>query len=277
VSLGIALTQPSHDAEGLVPFLHTSETAEAETLQVDWKYGQIVGTPSRSPQIKVTDHKPKVYIMFSVKDTGRGLSSAERDLLFARFSQASPRTHIDYGNQSTFCSGFIMGTDCDITGGSGLGLFISKRLTEMHGGQIGFTSRRGVGSTFAFYVKSRKSTVPRRQSEDSTAAVRTSIRRQASALTIQTRDKKDKTPESTTENTTQPTDLHILVVEDNLVNQRVLAKQLRTIGMKVTVANHGGEALEHLRTTQYCVTHGKPLSIVLMDWEMPVKFALPSQ
>jgi CheY-like chemotaxis protein len=66
-------------------------------------------------------------------------------------------------------------------------------------------------------------------------------------------------------------------VEDNLVNQRVLAKQLRTIGMEVTVANHGGEALEHLRTTQYCVTHGKPLSIVLMDWEMPVKFALPSQ
>jgi signal transduction histidine kinase len=87
-----------HDAEGLVPFLRTSETAEAESLQVDWKYGQIVGSPSGSPQIRVADYKRKVYIMFSVKDTGRGLSSAERDLLFARFSQASPRTHIDYGN-----------------------------------------------------------------------------------------------------------------------------------------------------------------------------------
>jgi signal transduction histidine kinase len=42
----------------------------------------------------------KVYIMFSVKDTGRGLGDAERDLLFARFSQASPRTHIDYGKRT---------------------------------------------------------------------------------------------------------------------------------------------------------------------------------
>jgi PleD family two-component response regulator len=141
----------------------------------------------------------------------------------------------------------------------------------MHGGQIGFTSQRGVGSTFAFYVKSRKSTVTRRQSEDSTAAVRTSMRRQASALTIETRDKKDRMPEPASGNTTKSSNLHILVVEDNLVNQRVLAKQLRTIGMEVTVSNHGGEALEHLRTTHYCVNDGNPLSIVLMDWEMPVK------
>jgi hypothetical protein len=160
-------------------------------------------------------------------------------------------------------------------GGSGLGLFISKRLTEMHGGQIGFTSQRGVGSTFAFYVKSRKSTVPRRQSEDTTAAVRTNMRRQASVLTIQSRAKKDQPPDQPTANTTNPADLHILVVEDNLVNQRVLAKQLRNIGMKVTVSNHGGEALEHLQTTQYCVTDGAPLSIVLMDWEMPVKSLHP--
>jgi signal transduction histidine kinase len=40
--------------------------------------------------------------MFSVKDTGRGLSDSERDLLFARFSQASPRTHIDYGELGHF-------------------------------------------------------------------------------------------------------------------------------------------------------------------------------
>lgn len=67
-------------------------------------------------------------------------------------------------------------------------------------------------------------------------------------------------------------DLHVLIVEDNLVNQRVLAKQLRNTGMQVAVANHGGEALEYLRTTNYCVADGsgQPLALILMDWEMPV-------
>jgi CheY-like chemotaxis protein len=52
----------------------------------------------------------------------------------------------------------------------------------------------------------------------------------------------------------------------------VLAKQLRNIGVQVAVANHGGEALEYIRSTEYCVTDkpANPLSLILMDWEMPV-------
>lgn len=195
----------------------------------------------------------KVYIIFAVRDTGRGLSDPERDLLFARFSQASPRTHIDYG-------------------GSGLGLFISRRLTEMHGGAIGFSSTAGVGSTFAFYVKSRKTVLTRRQSEIGSAAVDLSIRAQASVLSNRSRDSKDQSPVRLVSTEVAATDIHVLIVEDNLVNQRVLAKQLKNIGMKVSVANHGGEALEHLRTTNYCVkngTHINHLDLILMDWEMP--------
>jgi hypothetical protein len=85
-----------------------------------------------------------------VQDTGRGLSDADQKLLFTRFSQASPRTHIDYG-------------------GSGLGLFISRRLTQMHGGAIGFFSKAGLGSTFSFYVKSRRSDVSARNNLYETA------------------------------------------------------------------------------------------------------------
>lgn len=68
-------------------------------------------------------------------------------------------------------------------------------------------------------------------------------------------------------------DIHVLIVEDNLVNQRVLSKQLQTLGMKVAVANHGKEALDYLRTTEFCASGDKPLkklSLILMDWEMPV-------
>jgi hypothetical protein len=143
----------------------------------------------------------------------------------------------------------------------------------MHGGAIGFTSKAGVGSTFAFYIKSRRSIVPRRQSDDSTAAVSFSLQAQAQALTSRSRDKKDQPPDVPIGSSDNTANLHVLIVEDNLVNQRVLAKQLRNIGMQVTVSNHGGEALEHIRTTQYCITDralANPLSVVLMDWEMPV-------
>lgn len=59
---------------------------------------------------------------------------------------------------------------------------------------------------------------------------------------------------------------------DNLVNQRVLAKLLRKLGCVVDVANHGVEALNHIETTRYWAAAGesKELSVILMDWEMPV-------
>jgi PleD family two-component response regulator len=149
----------------------------------------------------------------------------------------------------------------------------------MHGGAIGFASTAGIGSTFAFYVKSRRSRqiLTRKQSEVSTDAVGISIRAQASALSNRTRDEKDRPPMPVSKDKAPTTDLHVLIVEDNLVNQRVLAKQLRNVGMEVTVANHGVEALDHLRTTTYCADGGKasnPLSLILMDWEMPVSLLL---
>jgi CheY-like chemotaxis protein len=59
------------------------------------------------------------------------------------------------------------------------------------------------------------------------------------------------------------------------VNQRVLRKQLQNVGFEVHVANHGGEALEKIQQSNFWK---KPvpsekrinISVVLMDWEMPV-------
>lgn len=268
-----------------------------------------------------------VYLQFSVSDTGRGLSEGERSTLFARFSQASPRTHIHYG-------------------GSGLGLFISRRLTEMQGGAIGLMSEFKKGTTFSFYVKARRagSTRMRRLSipnifpED--MRHRATTRREISELhnrpesPISERSsptsrgfpspRKDEgipvlnqpkppagqrrqatlhpsmpnatlgrpsKPDSNVLRTSKATEkLHVLVVEDNLVNQKVLAKQLRNLGCVVSVANHGGEALDFLRTTSSWRDENKnrdtkpqkeetqfngnglpiELSLILMDWEMPV-------
>lgn len=58
-------------------------------------------------------------------------------MLFQRFQQASPKTYKTYG-------------------GSGLGLFISRELTELQGGQIGVQSEAGKSTQFRFFVKSRR-------------------------------------------------------------------------------------------------------------------------
>lgn len=147
----------------------------------------------------------------------------------------------------------------------------------MHGGAIGFSSTSGVGSTFAFYVKCRRSILSRRTSEIGAAVANLSMRAQASAMSNRSRDSKDLSPVAIISSEIAATDLHVLIVEDNLVNQRVLAKQLRNIGIKVAVANHGVEALEHLKTTNYCVMGGQhvnQLEMILMDWEMPVCYSL---
>ncbi|KAL5386424.1 hypothetical protein DPSP01_004149 [Paraphaeosphaeria sporulosa] len=121
-------------------------------------------------------------------------------------------------------------------GGSGLGLYISKELAEKQGGEIGVTSVSGKGSKFGFYVKCR-----RREEEapDTTKPIN-----------------------GTEHPTTVPQQLHILLVEDNLINQKVLSMQLRRGGCIVEVANHGIEALEYLEKSTF--------DAVLMDSEMPI-------
>jgi CheY-like chemotaxis protein len=68
---------------------------------------------------------------------------------------------------------------------------------------------------------------------------------------------------------------HILLVEDNLINQKVLSKQLRNTGCTVHVANHGVEALDFLSTTALwnggsLDENRNELSVILMDLEMPI-------
>jgi PAS domain S-box-containing protein len=231
----------------------------------------------------------KINLHLAVTDTGPGLDDAEKKTLFQRFSQTSPRTHVQYG-------------------GSGLGLFICRILTELQGGQIGVRSTKGQGSTFAFYIKSRKTDPPQAISPIGMPApslvpaspLRTVPPDQSQAVSTTDAPATDPILQQPAPPTSQQDSnvrrLDVLIVEDNLVNQKVLKRQLQLSGNNTSVANHGGEALAAIRFSRFWNEtaaaknkpewlssvelqaaegaadqgHSRDISVILMDLEMPI-------
>lgn len=195
----------------------------------------------------------KIKLHCSVEDTGPGLAEEELKVLFQRFQQATPRTHVQYG-------------------GSGLGLFISRILTEMQGGQIGVTSVRGSGSRFNFYMQSRKCVDPPAEFER-ISPFRIGRKAQPTPRTAPLPTPTPRVPSTAATGPETRPPYEVLIVEDNVVNQKVLQRQLRNCGNNTFVANHGREALQTLQKSRFWAgqeSEGVDISVILMDLEMPV-------
>ena len=232
--------------------------------------------PTNRPKADLTE-RPEwgtgqpVFIHFAISDTGKGLAENEIAHLFNRFQQAKPKTHVKYG-------------------GSGLGLFISRELTEMMGGEIGLCSTPSEGSTFAFYIKARRAETPEihkmstgfqkgGKSSPGLHVTRPVIGQKRPLSAQGSRSDITATPSRyPSPNFTIPAEtnasLCILLVEDNVVNSKVLSNQLRKAGHHVLVANHGVEALDVIqktRTWKDCQDEDAlEIDVILMDVEMPV-------
>ena len=119
-------------------------------------------------------------------------------------------------------------------GGTGLGLAISSNLISLMGGELSLESAPQQGSCFEFTLSfaTRNSIVPPEYNSGPYASIAGSI------------------------------SLEILLVEDNLINQKVAQKLLEKDGHQVTIAENGEEAL--------LAYHSERFDVILMDIKMPV-------
>lgn len=172
-------------------------------------------------------------LRFEVRDTGIGISRANLDRVFQPFVQADGSTTRKYG-------------------GTGLGLAICAKLVTLMNGNIGVVSSPGLGSTFHFTARFGH---PRSEPDQSSATLQD--------LCSPAQDANMPLPASETSDQADREQVRILVVEDVMVNQLVMRRQLEKLGYtNVGNAENGLEALETLAKTTY--------DIVLMDCEMPV-------
>jgi signal transduction histidine kinase/DNA-binding response OmpR family regulator len=169
-----------------------------------------------------------VELRFEVTDTGVGIAEEMKEHLFHPFVQ-------------------VAASRSQRAGGSGLGLTICRRLVEMMGGQIGFTSRVGVGSTFWFVLRFAKG-----QNLAADVAVA-------------------KSPEANRENrhlrlASPPPSRpvagpRVLVADDSVVSRQITSELLEQLGYEVDHAVDGVQVLQAIESRSYAA--------ILMDCQMP--------
>jgi signal transduction histidine kinase/CheY-like chemotaxis protein len=168
-------------------------------------------------RLTVTGEEAAGRLLFAVADTGIGIAADDLPRLFQPFSQldsALNRRHT----------------------GTGLGLALTKRMVELHGGFIDVASVPGQGSTFSVVLPWTPQA----------ATVNASPEREPMAHGIDAAASPSR---------------HLLLVDDNPGNQQVLADFLRARGFEVQQATSAEEGLAAARTR-------RP-ALVLMDVQMP--------
>ena len=198
------------------------------------------GDPLRLGQVLLN------FLTNAAKFTEHGSISVEVSLagrspqgLLVRFAVRDTGIGIPPEHQKRLFQAFEQADDSTTRryGGTGLGLAIARHLAQLMGGETGVDSTPGVGSTFWFTARlSAGSNV------EATVA--------PSAQTAESRLRQlQQSP-------------HILLVEDNPINQEVARELLEDVGFTIDVATNGAEAIELCLANSY--------DLILMDMQMPV-------
>ena len=161
---------------------------------------------------------------FAVADTGIGIPAAKQALLFKPFSQGDNSTTRQFG-------------------GTGLGLSIVRSLARLMGGDVGVASEEGQGARFWFRIE----VAIAEPGQDARGMER-----------ADGQPRGDGAPAAVPALTG-----HVLVVEDNPTNRKVIEALLAKLGLRVSIAQDGRQGLD-------AVIYGDDIDLVLMDIQMPV-------
>jgi CheY-like chemotaxis protein len=193
----------------------------------------------------LTSEVPGTFrLRFWIKDTGIGISPDQKNRLFQTFAQGD-------------------GTSTRKYGGTGLGLAISKQLVALLGGEIGVESELGRGSYFWFTATfgepapSEAEQLQQSANQDEKPRVGANGNSPAATHTLQT----IKLAGALVASTGVQPEGHVLLAEDNAINQRIAVRLLQKLGLVVDAVANGREAVEAVKEREY--------DLILMDCQMP--------
>ncbi|MCA8958976.1 MAG: PAS domain S-box protein [Planctomycetes bacterium] len=190
------------------------------------------GSVELSVRYRRVEETGRGELSIAVSDTGIGLSEEQIGHLFQPFTQADGSTTRRYG-------------------GTGLGLAISRHLIERLDGRLGVTSEPGRGSTFT--VTLDVDAVPEASLVDGSTPA------DEGAPSPPTRADAERANRRLASQ-------HILIAEDGLDNQRLIAFHLKRHGAEIECVENGRLAVERVHQR---LTAGRPFDLVLMDMQMP--------
>ncbi len=183
-------------------------------------------SPAGEVRLEVGHDAASARLRFDVIDHGIGMSEAQVERLFQPFVQADVSTTRQFG-------------------GTGLGLYICRQLADLLGGEIEVASRPGEGSRFSFVVPVGMACRPLEMLTDE--------------RDFETFHRADF---EITEIEVPALAGRVLLAEDGVDNQRLLAAYLRQAGLDVDIAANGLAAVEKARSGNH--------ALVLMDIQMPL-------
>ncbi|KAH6608932.1 histidine kinase [Trichoderma cornu-damae] len=225
--------------------------------------------------VKERETAETIEVMFVIEDSGIGIEEDVRKKLFKPFSQGDPSTARRFG-------------------GTGLGLTICKNLLDLMNGRIRLESNVGSGTKATFWIPFMKPTgaraptlvepgaIPDRLQSELSLSCNSSELEQptsasqgsdgvASASGARSRRRPSvRTPSPAEQELplSERSQLHILVVEDNPVNQKIATRTIVKLGFQVSATWNGKEALDYMIGASR--GENRMPDIILMDVQMPI-------